>query len=156
MKPVGLPKPAACQSCPMYGDGFGYVPDEILAGGADVAIVGQAPGADEEREGRPFVGATGQLMEREYFPQGRLQRGGVHLLNILKCRWQPTPGKPKTNNLPPAATLNAAVEHCMREHFTLPDVRLIVAQGHLACQALGCPGKVTDWRGAVWPYAKAS
>ena len=140
-----MTKPESCQGCPLYGDGQGFVPDELVEH-APVAIVGQNPGADEERQGSPFVGATGHSMMNEYFPQGRQVRGQVHLMNILKCRWN------RSNNLPPKATLDVAVAHCMGAHFRVPlGVELIVTQGHLAASALGCPGTITDWRGFTWP-----
>ena len=79
-----LPKPQGCQSCPLYGDGLGFVPDK-LNDQAEVFIYGQNPGKDEE-EGRmwdgqsyeacdpqPFTGKTGYELNR-LLPVGGLDR----------------------------------------------------------------------------------
>jgi len=53
--------------------------------GADLVFVGEAPGADEDRRGRPFVGRAGQLLTRIIEAMG-LKRDDVYICNILKCR----------------------------------------------------------------------
>lgn len=145
-----IPKPPTCHGCPLYGDGQGFVPDEIVPG-ARVAILAQNPGADEEREGRPMVGTTGQMMDREYLPLAQLERGrNVHVLNVLKCRWV-SKGK-RTNDLPPAAILKPAVTHCMEAHLRIPlDAEVVVCQGALAWSAMGGPGTISSWRGFTHP-----
>src|SRR3990167_6890881 len=77
----------ACQGCSMYQTGAQpFVPDEIVDG-SEVFVLGQNPGVDECREGRPFVGKTGQVMMQRYFPEAGLERGGnVSLGNVLRCR----------------------------------------------------------------------
>src|SRR5262245_41101390 len=89
-----LPKPDACRSCPLWGNGWGYVPDEVVEG-APVFVTGQNPGQEEEDSGKPFVGATGRQMESKYFKQAGLERGKVSIGNALRCRWQ------GSNELPP-------------------------------------------------------
>ena len=130
----------------MWGDGKGFVPDEVIPG-AKVAILAQNPGADEEREGRPMVGKTGQMMDQQYLPLAGLQRGvNVSVHNVLKCRWQ------RSNALPPAKVLAAAVAHCTAAHLQFdPAVEVIVAQGAVAWRALGGPDPITDWRGFLLP-----
>jgi len=59
---------------------------------ARLMFVGEAPGADEDRLGKPFVGTAGQLLERIMGSVG-LQRGDVYITNICKCR-------PPGNRLP--------------------------------------------------------
>src|SRR3990167_4324380 len=151
-----LSKPSSCGGCPLFGDGTGFVGDEIV-GTASVYILGQNPGSDEEREGRPFVGETGQAMERNYFPLAGLERGKVSIGNVLRCRYH------HHNDLPDGPTLVDSVAHCTREHLRIPDsTRLVVAQGHLAWElstgqltaggrSKGVPLKVTDWRGFLAP-----
>lgn len=53
--------------------------------GAELVLVGEAPGADEDREGLPFVGAAGQLLNKILAACG-LRREDVYICNILKCR----------------------------------------------------------------------
>jgi len=52
---------------------------------ADVCFVGEAPGADEDRQGEPFVGAAGKLLDRIIVACG-FQRNEVYICNIIKCR----------------------------------------------------------------------
>jgi DNA polymerase len=63
---------------------------------ADVMFIGEAPGADEDREGRPFVGVSGQLLDRMIASIG-LDRDSAYITNILPWRppgnRQPTPGE---------------------------------------------------------------
>jgi uracil-DNA glycosylase len=153
----------------MYGDGRGWVPDEIISG-ARCAVVAQAPGADEERgqkivgwepgpRGRsvpvyqpvapaPLLGKTGWDCESTYFPLAGLRRGEVSLLNVLKCRLSIN-GR-KVNDLPQGRVLEQAVQHCTAAHFKLPHVDLVIAMGALAARYLGCPGSISSWRGYTW------
>src|SRR6266446_1708758 len=75
-----LPKPAECVGCPFYGDGKGFVPDEIYEA-APVYIVGQNPGEEEEAQGRPYVGKTGAIMDSKYLKLAALFRGEVSIGN---------------------------------------------------------------------------
>ena len=145
-----LPKPESCRGCPLEGDMQGFVPDELVEEAA-VFILGQAPGYNEEREGTPFVGKTGFVMEKAYLPHAGLIRGAsVSIGNVLKCRWIKN-GK-RTNDLPPAKILNVAATHCIQAHLNIPPgIKLVVAQGALAWKMMGGPGSITDWRGYLKP-----
>ena len=145
-------KPTTCLGCPFYGDGQGFVPDELIDG-APTLVLGQNPGAVEEREGKPFVGPTGQVMVDHFFPLARLERGkNVSIANVLKCRW--TKEGKKVDELPTGNILHDAIGQCTREHLHIPpSTTLVVAQGgHAATYARGLPTKVYPWRGHVlWP-----
>jgi DNA polymerase len=73
-----------CRRCPLcetrthlvFGEGHPH---------AELVFVGEAPGADEDRQGRPFVGKAGQLLTRIIAAMG-LDRKDVYICNILKCR----------------------------------------------------------------------
>ena len=131
----------------MDHDGLGFVPDEVVDG-ATIFVLGQNPGADEEREGKPFVGATGETMARDFFPRAGLTRGvNVSLGNVLRCRWV-SDGQ-RTNLLPRGAVLRQAVAQC-RQYLALPTTtKLVVACGALAWSALEKPGSISAWRGFV-------
>ena len=137
-----ISKPPSCIGCPLYQTGLGFVPDEHVAG-AEVFVLGQNPGATEEREGRPFVGKTGAYMIERFFPAAGLERGiNVSIGNALRCRWN------RSDKLPPESVLKPALAHCHAAHFRSGSrIRLIVAQGALAWRALGNPGRITAWRG---------
>ena len=139
-----MEKPTGCQGCPMYQSGEGFVPDEIVEG-SEVFVLGQNPGADEEKAGKPFVGKTGQAMIERYFPVAGLRRGeNVSIGNSIRCRWK------DSNNLPTGKLLQQAREHCTREHLRIPrSVRLVVAQGALASKVVSKDEKISieKWRG---------
>ena len=168
--PSLLSKPSSCHGCPLYGNGQGFVPDELVEG-AEVMVCGQNPGKYEESglkvtggraphyiteptTPRPYTGPTGQVMEREYFPIAGLERGKVSVVNALRCRWQ------NSDELPDMKTEVArkALEHCYHAHFKLPSsTRLIVAEGAWALYALTGEGLLKDrtidsWRGYVLPF----
>ena len=167
---IMLPKPThntngtegpGCLGCPMYGDGEGFCPDELVDGAA-VMVLGQGPGEEEEAEGIPFTGRTGQRMNKRFLPLAGLERGeNVSVGNVIKCRWgvnrffreggNPT-ALTKTNDLPPEPTLGQAVRHCTAAHLHIPDsVRLVIAQGQPAWEACGGPGSIHAWRGYLSP-----
>lgn len=150
-----LPKPESCKTCPMYQTGEGLVPDELVPD-SEVFILMQNPGADEEEQGRPAVGKTGQQMDAQFLPLAGLERGkDVSVGNILRCRWR------STNELPPEDVLSDAVRCCTERHLTIHDkTRLVVAQGALAFQTIsqgkyrrsdGKPATVSDYRGFILP-----
>lgn len=169
-----LSKPDACRGCPLYGDGRGFVPDELRED-AEITIVAQNPGEYEELGKRvvdygpryghrvtyrtepctpaPLIGPTGFQLERDYLPVPRTQ---VSLCNILKCRVQvkrmATGKVERINEMPMGKTLEAAVAHCTRAHLRIPGrTRLVVAMGAHAVRFFGFPGSVTEWRGFVKP-----
>ncbi len=76
---------ASCSLCPEL---FSTRTQTVFGTGpldADICFVGEAPGADEDRIGEPFVGAAGQLLNKIIAKCG-LRREDVYILNILKCR----------------------------------------------------------------------
>jgi len=75
---------SACTGCPLHATRTQTVPGEG-ASKARLMFVGEAPGADEDRLGRPFVGAAGQLLDKMIAAMG-FARDQVFIANILKCR----------------------------------------------------------------------
>ena len=146
-----------CLSCPMYGDGLGFCPDELIKD-SEVMVLGQGPGEEEEAEGIPFTGRTGQRMDRRFLPLAGLERGvNVSVGNVLKCRWQRDGPYDRTNDLPPEPELRQAVTHCRRAHLRIPvSIKLVIAQGQPAWEACGGPGTVHQWRGYLRPDVPAS
>ncbi len=140
-------KPPGCFGCPLYGDGRGYVGDELREGAA-VFIVGQNPGEQEEVEGRPFIGKTGQAMEK-YLRDAGLTRDEVSVGNALRCRWR------GSNDIP---HIRDALKYCWAAHGRIPDgTRLIVSQGDYAAvtltgETVSAGDKSTGWRGYLRPY----
>jgi uracil-DNA glycosylase len=94
---------------------------------ASVMIIGEAPGAEEDRIGRPFVGRSGQLLDRMLAAIG-LDRGTVQITNVIY--WRP-PGNRKPN----AAEIAACLPFVLR-HIALARPRVLVLSGGTAASAL--------------------
>ncbi len=102
----------------MFGDGSNQ---------ARLMLVGEAPGADEDREGIPFVGRAGQLLDR-ILVAAELDRKKIFITNVVKCR-------PPGNRLP----LQPEVEACLpylKKQIELINPRIIVCLGALATKTL--------------------
>lgn len=95
---------------------------------ADWLFVGEAPGAEEDRRGEPFVGAAGHLLNDILAALGLDRNRGVYIANTVKCR---PPG-----NRNPALDEMAACEPFLRRQIELLRPRLIVALGRPAAHAL--------------------
>ena len=151
-----LQKPNTCIGCPMYGDGRGFVPDEV-AEGQSVFIFAQNPGDQEEREGRPMVGATGKVNDDKFIPLTELERGrDIGIGNSIRCRLVVN-GK-RTNSLPPSKALKVAQAHCNAAHLKIPEsVKLVVAHGAPAWQFILGKQYLSDddWRGFLGPVQLA-
>lgn len=94
---------------------------------ADIVVIGEAPGADEDAQGEPFVGRAGQLLNKILEATG-FQREEVFILNILKCR-------PPGNRNP----LPDEVEQCrpyLEKQLKLIDPKLILLLGRVAAESL--------------------
>ena len=94
---------------------------------SDWLIVGEAPGADEDFKGEPFVGRAGKLLNAMLFSIG-LQRQEVFIANILKCR-PPKNRDPKINEV-------EACEKYLRQQIALIKPKIILALGRIAAQNL--------------------
>ena len=94
---------------------------------ADWLIIGEAPGADEDRQGEPFVGRAGKLLTEMLFAAG-LQRADVYITNILKCR-------PPANRDPSPDEV-ACCHAYLQQQIALIQPQLILAVGRIAAHNL--------------------
>jgi uracil-DNA glycosylase len=94
---------------------------------ANLVFVGEAPGADEDAQGEPFVGKAGQLLTKMIEAMG-YARGDVYICNVLKCR---PPG-----NRNPEPDEVAACEPFLKKQLGAIRPRMIVALGKFAVQCL--------------------
>ena len=94
---------------------------------ADWMIIGEAPGAEEDRRGEPFVGRAGKLLDEMLRAVG-LDRSTVFIANILKCR--------PPNNRNPAADEAASCRGYLERQIEMINPRLILAVGRIAAQNL--------------------
>jgi DNA polymerase len=111
---------------------------------AEVMLVGEAPGADEDRQGKPFVGVSGQLLDRMMAAIG-LDRTTFYITNV--CFWRP-PG----NRKPTEAELAAQQPFVLR-HIELVRPRVLVLVGGSSAQMLlGTNEGITRLRGRWFDY----
>lgn len=112
---------------------------------ADWLIVGEAPGADEDQQGEPFVGQAGKLLDN-MLKALDLQRGqGVFIANVLKCR------PPQNRDPNPLET--AQCEPYLLRQIELIKPKIIVAVGRIAAQSLlKSDAKIGSLRGKVHSY----
>jgi DNA polymerase len=94
---------------------------------ADWMIIGEAPGAEEDRRGEPFVGRAGKLLDEMLRSVG-LQREQVFIANILKCR--------PPNNRDPSSDEAASCRQHLERQIDMISPRLILAVGRIAAQHL--------------------
>jgi DNA polymerase len=112
---------------------------------ADVMLVGEAPGADEDRMGLPFVGVSGQLLDRMMAAIG-LDRTTFYITNV--CFWRP-PGNRKPTDLELAAQ-----KPFVERHIELVAPKVLVLVGAAAAQGLlGTTEGITRLRGRWFQYA---
>lgn len=102
---------------------------------AEVMFIGEGPGADEDAQGRPFVGAAGRLLNELLAGIG-LRREDVFITNIVKCR-------PPGNHEPLPGEIEACRDYLLGQ-IAIIGPRVICTLGRIAAQALVDPGfKIT-------------
>jgi len=118
--------------------------------GAQLMFVGEAPGADEDQQGEPFVGAAGQLLTRIIQTMG-LSRSSVYIANILKCR-PDTPGQASGNRKPTTQEMQTCIPY-LHEQIDLIEPKVLVALGATAVEGLlGKTIGITKLRGHWQTY----
>ena len=105
---------------------------------ADWMVVGEAPGADEDRQGEPFVGRAGQLLDNMLRAIG-LQRGQVYIANVIKCR-------PPNNRNPHAGEIAQCLGY-LRRQVELVQPKLILVVG--ASPPTPCLASRRPWAGCA-------
>ena len=108
---------------------------------ARLMFVGEAPGGDEDRQGIPFVGAAGKLLDK-YLAAVGIERDDVYIANILKCR--------PPNNRDPLPEEGDACIGYLREQVKLIKPEMIVCLGRIAAARLIKPDyKITREHGQI-------
>jgi uracil-DNA glycosylase len=113
---------------------------------ADWLLVGEAPGAEEDRLGEPFVGQAGRLLDN-MLAAIKLKRGeNVYIANVIKCR-------PPGNRNPEPNEVAKCTPHLLKQ-IELIQPKLIVAMGRIAAQTLlNTDASIASLRGRLHQYA---
>ena len=138
-----------CQKCPSLASSRKNVVFGVGDINAALMFVGEAPGADEDLQGEPFVGAAGQLLTRIIQTMG-LSRETVYIANILKCR-PDTPGQSSGNRKPTAEEMQTCIPY-LHEQIDLIQPKLLVGLGATAIEGLIGKTGITRLRGQWQTY----
>ena len=140
----------ACVKCPHLAASRTTVVFGVGNIDAQLMFVGEAPGADEDEQGEPFIGRAGQLLTKILLATG-LTRSDVYIANILKCR-PDTPGQ-SAGNRPPTPEERATCIPYLQEQIDLIKPKAIVALGATAVDGLlGKTLGITKLRGNWQEY----
>jgi DNA polymerase len=140
----------ACVKCPHLASSRKNVAFGVGNIDAQLMFIGEAPGADEDEQGEPFVGKAGQLLTKIIQATG-LTRADVYIANILKCR-PDTPGQSAGNRKPTSDEMATCIPY-LHEQIDLILPRVIVALGATAVEGLlGKTLGITKLRGTWKTY----
>ena len=117
---------AACEACELHRTRTQTV-FGVGSHAADLMVIGEAPGADEDRQGEPFVGRAGQLLNAMLQAIG-LERETVYIANVLKCR--------PPDNRDPRPEESRQCEPFLKRQVALVRPRVLLAVGRIAAQNL--------------------
>jgi uracil-DNA glycosylase family 4 len=132
-----------CIRCKLHAQGRKQIVYGVGNPSADLMFVGEAPGADEDMQGEPFVGRAGQLLTKIIEAMG-YTRKDVYIANVLKCR---PPG-----NRNPEPDEVASCQPFLFRQIDVVQPKVMVALGTFAAQALlNTRDPISRLRGRAWP-----
>lgn len=112
---------------------------------ANLVLVGEAPGAEEDRLGEPFVGRAGKLLDKILAAINRSRKKDVYICNVLKCR--------PPNNRDPLADEVIKCEPYLLKQIEILQPKLLVALGRVAGKTLlNLESALKDMRGTIHDY----
>jgi len=132
-----------CQKCPLGSVRTNAVPGEGKPT-AQIIFVGEAPGADEDAQGQPFVGRAGQLLDKIIAAMG-LKRRDVFIGNILKCR-------PPGNRDPRLEEITACLPYLQRQLEVISPSIIVALGAHAARTLLDTNKPIGQLRGRFHEY----
>ena len=140
---------AGCQGCPLFHDAtqtvFGEGPPS-----ASLVLVGEQPGDSEDREGRPFVGPAGRMLN-DAIEQAGLDRDDIYITNAVKHFKFKLTGSRRLHQKPSAREVSACKPWLQAELATI-EPKFLVCLGATAAQALFGPAfRITKQRGEIMP-----
>jgi DNA polymerase len=124
---------AVCTRCPHLAAARTQTVFGVGNVDAELMFIGEAPGADEDRIGEPFVGRAGQLLTKIITAMG-LTRDDVYIANVLKCRPDMPPGAP--GNRPPSPNEMATCLPYLTQQIEIIQPKVLVALGATAVEGL--------------------
>ncbi len=139
-----------CTKCPHLASSRTQTVFGVGNPDAELMFIGEAPGADEDRQGEPFVGRAGQLLTKIIKAMG-FAREEVYIANVLKCR--PDMPKGSFGNRPPTPEEMQTCLPYLGEQIDVIQPRVLVALGAVAVEGLlGTRGTMRELRGRWHSY----
>ncbi|HTD24751.1 MAG TPA: uracil-DNA glycosylase [Terriglobales bacterium] len=133
-----------CTRCKLHKQGRKQIVFGVGNTNADLMFVGEAPGADEDQQGEPFVGRAGQLLNNMITAMG-LRREDVYIANVIKCR-------PPGNRTPEREECETCAPFLMRQIDVIKP-KVIVALGAVAAKnLLGLNDSMANLRGRFYDF----
>lgn len=135
---------SSCTKCPLavgrttvvFGEGDPH---------AALMVVGEGPGREEDMQGRPFVGRSGQLLDRLLGEEMGLARSDVYIANVVKCR-------PPGNRDPEPGEIESCRPY-LEQQVDLIDPTIVLTLGNFATKVLLATKEgITKLRGHAYPY----
>ncbi len=131
-----------CKGCRLYSTRNNLVFGEGVEN-ADVFIIGEGPGENEDREGRPFIGRGGKLLDECLEKQGLSREKNIYIANMVKCR-------PPENRDPKTDEKEACIGYLLKQ-IEIVNPKIIVCLGRVsASYFLGKDFKVTKQHGEIF------
>jgi DNA polymerase len=143
---------SVCRKCPHLARSRTQTVFGVGNPDADLMFIGEAPGADEDARGEPFVGRAGQLLTKIIETMG-FKRGDVYIANVLKCR----PDMPAgiSGNRPPTREEMQTCLPYLAQQIEIIQPKVLVALGATAVEGLlGTRGTMRDMRGRWHSYCQ--
>ena len=138
---------SACTRCKLAGLGRSQVVVGMGDPHADLMFVGEGPGAEEDRQGLPFVGRSGKLLDQLLLEELGITRDRVYITNVVKCR--------PPDNRDPEADEIASCNPWLERQLELIDPVVVVTLGKFASQLLlQTKQGITKLRGASYPFGE--
>ena len=133
-----------CTRCVLHKQGRKQIVFGVGNPRADIMFVGEAPGADEDQQGEPFVGRAGQLLNNMISAMG-IRREDIYIANIIKCR-------PPGNRTPEREECDTCSPFLMRQ-IEVVKPKIIVALGAVAAKTLlGVNDAMINLRGKIYDF----
>jgi uracil-DNA glycosylase len=135
-----------CTRCVLHKQGRKQIVFGVGDPRADIMFIGEAPGADEDQQGEPFVGRAGQLLNNMITAMG-IRREDIYIANIIKCR-------PPGNRTPERDECDTCSPFLMRQ-IEVVKPKIIVALGAVAAKTLlGVNDAMANLRGRIYDFKK--
>lgn len=118
----------ACTACTLANAGRQQVVFGVGDPHSDLLFVGEAPGAEEDKLGEPFVGRSGKLLDKLMFEELGITRDRVYIANVVKCR--------PPNNRDPESDEIATCRPWLEQQLALIEPQVVITLGKFAAQLL--------------------